>query len=209
VRLIAAADVKVAAATLRLRLERELAATFASSSTKLTNPRSAQTPNGSILERAYATLAVRLQETDARAEAAILRDRLDQERDGRIAGGLAGAYAAVAVRLTDPVELKSAAALLRDRLEWESYGNIPGQFARAYSQLARVIFDRADAGGRFASTMEILTLAGHPFLVDRAPLLAVLQPAAKRDFGNDVVAAVIWAEQTFGIKPSQLRPVQL
>jgi hypothetical protein len=203
-RLTVATDVKTAATTLRSRIERELAAMF-NANTNLSFILWQQS-NGPILEQAYATLVPRLEETDRLAEMAALRRRLELEDDVRIAGGLVGAYAAVAARLTDPAQITAAGAFLRDRMEWVPDQNVADRFALAYAQLARVVFDRTDAAGRSACVREILTLAGHPFLADPAPLLTVLQPSANRDFGNDAMAAVIWAEQTYGIKPKQLRP---
>ena len=208
-RLTQASDMKAAATLLRARLEQELEATFAPASAPLTRSRLERPPDSALLGRvgqAYAIVAARLDAADVKSEATTLRARLEQERDGRIAAGLAVAYAAVAARLADAADIKAAATMVRARLELESWGYIPSQFAQAYAQLAGVLFERADTEGRTALAIEILTLAGHPFLSDRVPLLAALKPSAKRDFGNDVAAAVTWAEGTLRIRPSQLRP---
>ena len=66
-----------------------------------------------------------------------------------------------------------------------------------------------DTPGRSALALELLMLAGHPFVNKPSFLLGALKPAAGVDFGNNVGAAVRWAAQTYGIRPDQLRPPPL
>ena len=82
------------------------------------------------------------------------------------------------------------------------------RFAQAYSTIAAALIIQ-DTPGRKAVVIEILTMAGHPFLTDTKPLLAALKPAALVDFDGDVGAAVSWATKTYGIKPEQLRPLPI
>ena len=204
------AHVKAAATLLRARLEQELEAIVVPATTPLPRSRLEQVPYESghtrRLGQAYATVAARLDEAGLTAEAGVLRSRLEKEQDGRIVGGLALAYAAVAARLNEVADVKAAATFLRARMELAWYWGLTQELSQAYAQVARVVFERADTDGRTALIPEILQLAGHPFLSDRVSLLAALEPLARRDFGNDVAAAVIWAEVTYGVRPDQLRP---
>jgi hypothetical protein len=135
-----------------------------------------------------------------------VRARLERERDARIAGGLALAYAAVAARLTDAADVKAAAATLRARLERARDPWIAGGLAEAYAAVAGPAVERADAKDRSAWVLDILVLAGHPFVMDASPLLSALKPATGEDFGANIGAAVRWAQQTYDIRPDRLRP---
>jgi len=162
---------------------------------------------GRELVRAYATVVARLTDAaDVKAEAAAVRARLERERDARIAGGLALAYAAVAARLTDAADVKAAAATLRARLERARDPWIAGGLAEAYAAVAGPAVERADAKDRSAWVLDILVLAGHPFVMDASPLLSALKPATGEDFGANIGAAVRWAQQTYDIRPDRLRP---
>ena len=65
---------------------------------------------------------------------------------------------------------------------------------------------RADAEDRSALVLNILMLAGHPFLIDASALLSALKPVTGEAFGANVGAAVHWAQQTYDIRPDRLRP---
>ena len=187
------ADVKAEATALRARLE------------QARDPRFAR-----HLAEPYAAVAARRSDpADVKAEATALRARLEQERDGWIASSFAQAYAAVAARLSDPADAEAAATALRARLEQERNGGIASSFAQAYAAVAGAMIERADTQGRSALALELLTLAGHPFVTKPDFLLDALQPAAGVDFGDNVGAAVRWAAETYGIRPDQLRPPPL
>ena len=101
------------------------------------------------------------------------------------------------------------ATALRARLEQERIGWIASRFARAYAAVAGAMIERADTQGRSALALELLTLAGHPFVTEPDFLLHALKPAAGVDFGDNVGAAARWAAKTYGIRPDQLRPPPL
>jgi len=189
-RLNDAADVKAAAATLRARLEHEQKPWIVEE-----------------LARAYAAVAGRL--TDAaemKAAAATLRARLEQEREPGTARKLAGAYATVGARLSDAADVQAVAATLRARLEQARDPWMAGELAGTYASVAGLTVERADAKDRSALVLDILVLAGHPFVLDASPLLSALKPATREDFGANVGAAVHWAQQTYNIRPDRLRP---
>jgi hypothetical protein len=182
--------VREAAAPVRARLERERDPGLAGK-----------------LAWAYAGVAARLNDAaDVKAAAATLGARLERERDLGMAGGFVGAYAAVAARLTDAADVKAAAATLRARLERARDPWIAGGLAEAYAAVAGPAVERADAKDRSALVLDILVLAGHPFVMDASPLLSALKPATGEDFGANIGAAVRWAQQTYDIKPDRLRP---
>lgn len=160
------------------------------------------------LATAYAAAAARLTDLAmVEDEAAALRMRLETERsDSAIAGTLATAYAAVAVRLNDLSSVKEAAADLRLRLEKTTNSETVASLAKAYGVLAGGLFEHSDRKDRSRLALEILALAGHPFLTDARDLLTALRPASGQDFGNDLGAAVRWAEHAYGIRAAQLRP---
>lgn len=56
---------------------------------------------------------------------------------------------------------------------------------------------------------DLLTLTGHPFLLDAGPLLSALEPVAKRSFGHDIGTAVKWWQEQYGQDPGILRPPPL
>jgi hypothetical protein len=141
-----------------------------------------------------------------REAAAAVRARLEREQDPGLAGKLAWAYAGVAARLTDAADVKAAAATLRARLERERDPWIAGGLAEAYAAVAGPAVERADAKDRSALVLDILVLAGHPFVMDASPLLSALKPATGEDFGANIGAAVRWAQQTYDIRPDRLRP---
>ena len=189
-RLNDSADLKAEAAAVRARLERER------------DPRIANR-----LALAYAAVAARLNDaTEVKGAAATLRARLEQEQNPEIVSELAGAYAAVAARLTDAADVKAAAATLRARLERARDPWIAGGLAEAYAAVAGPAVERADAKDRSALVLDILVLAGHPFVMDASPLLSALKPATGEDFGANIGAAVRWAQQTYDIRPDRLRP---
>jgi hypothetical protein len=177
-------------ATLRARLERERDPEMAGR-----------------LALAYLAVAARLNDAaDVKAVAATLRARLERERDPGVAGGLAGAYAAVAAWLNDPADVKAVAATLQARLERERNPWMTGGLAGAYVAVAGPAVEHADAMDRSALVLNILMLAGHPFVMDASALLSALKPATREDFGANVGAAVRWAQQTYNIRPERLRP---
>jgi len=81
-----------------------------------------------------------------------------------------------------------------------------GELAGTYASVAGLTVERADAKDRSALVLDILVLAGHPFVLDASPLLSALKPATGEDFGANVGAAVHWAQQTYDITPDRLRP---
>ena len=191
-RLTDQADLKSETLALRARLEGEKDPDIASS-----------------FAQAYSTVAARLtDQAELKSETLALRARLDSEKNSFIARSFAQAYSAVAARLTDQAELKNASLALRTRIESEKNSDNASRFAQAYSTIAAALIIQ-DTPGRKAVVIEILTMAGHPFLTDTKPLLAALKPAALVDFDGDVGAAVSWATKTYGIKPEQLRPLPI
>jgi len=141
-----------------------------------------------------------------REAAAAVRARLEREQDPGLAGKLEWAYAGVAARLNDAADVKAAAATLRARLERARDPWIAGGLAEAYAAVAGPAVERADAKDRSALVLDILVLAGHPFVMDASPLLSALKPATGEDFGANIGAAVRWAQQTYDIRPDRLRP---
>ncbi len=201
-------ELKSAAAILRVRLEQEAAASAAPSADAIRQRRRQLREDQPSLDgfvQAYATVAGRLPDADVKLEASALRARLEREDDGRIAGILATAYGAVAARLGEPA-VQEAATYLRVHMERTAYGEITTQLAQAYAQVIGPVLARANAEAGVAITKEVLTLAGHPYLDDRSVLLALLKPAAKKNFGNDVASAVAWAQATYAIRAGNLRP---
>jgi len=102
--------------------------------------------------------------------------------------------------------VKAAAATLRARLERERNPWMTGELARAYVAVADPSVERAEAKDRSALVLNILVLAGHPFVTDASPLLSSLKPVTGEDFGANVGAAVHWVQQTYDIRPDRLRP---
>lgn len=206
------AEFKPAAALLRSRLVQEAVASIAQRSTSLEwNTRlliDERQPIDDFVQ-AYATVAERLPEADVKLEAAILRARIGMKADARIAGYLALPYATVASRLNDVSDLKAAANFFRRKLEQESYSAFLEQNIQAYAKVMEALLLRANPDGRSALIAEILSTAGHPYLDERTVLLKLLRSTAKKDFGNDVAAAVAWAETSHAFAPSQLRPRQM
>ena len=115
----------------------------------------------------------------------------------------------MAARLTDQAELKTAATALRLRLEQEKNAEFASRFAQAYAAVSGVMVERANPQVPPTLVIEILTMAGHPYVKNIQPLLFALKPATDVDFGGDVGAAVRWETQTYRIRPEQLRPQPL
>jgi Novel STAND NTPase 1 len=183
-------DLKTEATALRVRLEQEKDGSIASS-----------------LAQAYAAVAGRLNDpADVKAEATALRTRLEQEKDGFLASSLAQAYAAVAGRLIDPAEVKIAATALRSRLQQEKNESAVSNLVWGYGRITTILLARTDDQARSALVREILLIAGQPYIDDPQPLLAALRPSAGKSFGDDTGAAVVWAMQSQGIRPDELRP---
>lgn len=154
--------------------------------------------------RAYAALAVRLNNPRAaEGEAAALRGRLEDRRIGEMAAPVALGYAAVVSRLTDPASRRRAVKFLRTKLEHEQDSLVAAEFAKAYATVASRLTNPADIK---ADAAAILTLAGHPMILEPAPLVDALQPASGVMLNGDLGAALRWAEQSYGVRPEQLRP---
>ena len=160
--------------------------------------------------KAYAAVASQLKDTALRSEASSLRSLLAQA-EGNMAAtlGLAKAYGVVAVQLRSAVDLGAAAAIQRTMLEQMVDQESADSLAKSYADVAAGLFEHTDGQGHKALTIEILTLAGQPFLMDPTPLLAALKPYSKKDFGGDVGGALLWAEQEFGVRSDELRPSPL
>jgi len=226
-RLTDATDVKAAAATLRVRLERDpgvagIAAAYAAVAMRLNDAADVKAAAATLrarleheqkpwiveeLARAYAAVAGRLTDAaDVKAAAATLRARFERERNPGMAGSLALAYATVGARLSDAADVQAVAATLRARLEQARDPWMAGELAGTYASVAGLTVERADAKDRSALVLDILVLAGHPFVLDASPLLSALKPATGEDFGANVGAAVHWAQQTYDITPDRLRP---
>jgi hypothetical protein len=190
-----------AAAALRLRLEQEKDGEIAKS-----------------FAQAYTAVAARLSEpADLKAEAAALRLRLDGP--GGLNTRYVRPYAAVAARLSEPADLKAAAAALRLRLQQEKSSLAASNLVQAYAAVAGAMLqhtaakeglNEAQSQERRKLVIEVLTMAGHPFVKDLGPLFAALGAAAGVDFPDQQITNVVrWATQTYGIQASQLRPQPL
>ncbi len=161
--------------------------------------------------KAYAAVASQLKDTAAlRSEASNLRSLLVQAKGSMAATlGLSKAYGVVAVQLRSAVDLGAAAAIQRTLLEQMVDQESADSLAKSYADVAAGLFEHTDGQGYKALIIEILTLAGQPFLMDPTPLLAALKPYSKKDFGGDVGGALLWAEQEFGVRSDELRPLPL
>lgn len=205
------AAMRGAAAFLRERLEQALKDRFSPNGASHSRAQANYGNTDSLSEsyaRAYGVVAARLGAADARAEAKLLRAHLLDEQDGRIACVLAQGYVAAAIRLDDTAELKTAADILDKAIQRESYIDLPDRLANDYVQVATVLVARADAVERPALARTILVLASHPYLEENRSLLALLKPWSNKDFGPRLGEAVAWAEATYGLRASELRPAQ-
>jgi flagellin-specific chaperone FliS len=190
-RLERAADLKAEEAALRARLARE--------------------PFGFIpnhQSQGYFGIEARLTAATAlREQVAQFREHMEWMQSGTVAGALAQAYASVAARLVTTEELKEALAVLRMRLESEQDSVVATEIATGYATLIASLAERSDEGERSRLSVELLTLASHPYL--RSNVLApAFKPLAAADFASIDApgVAVHWAVKKYGIKPDELYP---
>ncbi|SAL82047.1 hypothetical protein AWB68_06364 [Caballeronia choica] len=142
---------------------------------------------------------------DLNAEAAALKALL-WARDENF--WLARPYADVVVRLNDQKEMGATASDLHLQIMRAKSSQSANSLANAFGIIAQAMIARYGAQHQKSASLALqaLILAGHPFLTEPAPLLAVLKPVAGIDFGDDVEAAERWATAKYGIPPEQFRP---
>jgi hypothetical protein len=157
---------------------------------------------------AYAAVVLKLtSQHDLNDEAVALRELLLTRIEG--SWPIVGSYELVVKQLTSQETLKIESGIWRSGIESELDSEVVQGLVRMYAFITRQILAvRVNCNEPIEKAVitEFLSMLGHPLLQDVSEPLEALGPAAKKDFGNDIGAAVNWWKEQFGGDPATLRP---